>query len=249
MRLADVVVKTENLWKTYMLGEVEVHALNDVNLEINRGEMITLVGPSVSGKTTLLNMVGGIGRPSQGRVLVDEEDITANFEESYIIRREKIGFIFQFFNLIPALTAMENVQLPMELVGKADAERKERATELLTRVGLEHRMNHRPGELSGGEQQRVAIARALANNPSIVLADEPTGNLDTKTGKSIVALMKELNQSEEQTFVITTHDILLARLSNRMVTLRDGKVESVEEVSDEVREKTLAGFDRTGNAE
>lgn len=247
--MADVVVKTENLWKTYMLGEVEVHALNDVNLEINRGEMITLVGPSGSGKTTLLNMVGGIGRPSQGRVLVDEEDITANFEESYIIRREKIGFIFQFFNLIPALTAMENVQLPMELVGKADAERKERATELLTRVGLEHRMNHRPGELSGGEQQRVAIARALANNPSIVLADEPTGNLDTKTGKSIVALMKELNQSEEQTFVITTHDILLARLSNRMVTLRDGKVESVEEVSDEVREKTLAGFDRTGNAE
>jgi putative ABC transport system ATP-binding protein len=247
--LADVVVKTENLWKTYMLGEVEVHALNDVNIEIHSGEMITLVGPSGSGKTTLLNMIGGIGRPSQGRVLVDDEDITANFEESYMIRREKIGFIFQFFNLIPALTAMENVQLPMELVGKPDKERKDRATELLTRVGLEHRMNHRPGELSGGEQQRVAIARALANSPSIVLADEPTGNLDTKTGKSIVALMKELNQAEEQTFVITTHDILLARLSNRMVTLRDGKVESIEEVADEVREKTLASFDRTGSSE
>ena len=246
--MADVVVKTENLWKTYMLGEVEVHALNDVNLEIQRGEMITLVGPSGSGKTTLLNMIGGIGRPSQGRVLVDEEDITANFEESYIIRREKIGFIFQFFNLIPALTAMENVQLPMELVGKPDNERKERATDLLTRVGLEHRMNHRPGELSGGEQQRVAIARALANNPTIVLADEPTGNLDTKTGKSIVGLMKDLNQAEEQTFVITTHDRLLARLSNRMVTLRDGKIEDIEVIPDEVREQTMAGFDRTGSA-
>ncbi len=240
--MADIVVKTENLWKTYMLGEVEVHALNDVNLEIDRGEMVSLVGPSGSGKTTLLNMIGGIGRATQGRVLVDNEDITANFEESYVIRREKIGFIFQFFNLIPALTAMENVQLPMELVGKPDKERKERATELLTRVGLEHRMNHRPGELSGGEQQRVAIARALANNPSIVLADEPTGNLDTKTGKSIVSLMKELNQAENQTFVITTHDIRLARLSDRIVYLQDGKVDKVEDVPDEVRQQAMAEF-------
>lgn len=246
--MADVVVKTEKLWKTYMLGEVEVHALNDVNLDIRRGEMVSLVGPSGSGKTTLLNMIGGIGRPTQGRVLVDNEDITANFEESYLIRREKIGFIFQFFNLIPALTAMENVQLPMELVGKPDKERKERATELLTRVGLEHRMGHRPGELSGGEQQRVAIARALANNPSIVLADEPTGNLDTKTGKSIVALMKELNLAEEQTFIITTHDIHLARLSNRIIQLRDGKVDSIEEVPEQIREQTLASFDRTGTS-
>jgi putative ABC transport system ATP-binding protein len=246
--LSDIVVKTENLWKTYMLGEVEVHALNDVNLEIERGEMVSLVGPSGSGKTTLLNMIGGIGRASQGRVLVDNEDITANFDESYIIRRQKIGFIFQFFNLIPALTAMENVQLPMELVGKPDKDRKDRSTDLLTRVGLEHRMNHRPGELSGGEQQRVAIARALANNPSIILADEPTGNLDTRTGKSIVGLMKDLNQAENQTFIITTHDRQLARLSNRIVQLRDGKIESIEEVPDEVRNQALSEFDRTEGA-
>ena len=243
--MADIVVKTENLWKTYMLGEVEVHALNDVNIEVNRGEMISLVGPSGSGKTTLLNMIGGIGRASKGRVLVDDEDITANFEDSYLIRRQKIGFIFQFFNLIPALTARENVQLPMELVGKPDKERRERANDLLTRVGLGNRMNHRPGELSGGEQQRVAIARALANNPAIILADEPTGNLDTKTGKSIVGLMRELNQAESQTFIITTHDRQLARLSNRVVTLRDGKIESIEEVSEEVRNQALAEFDRT----
>ncbi len=243
--MVDVVVKTENLWKTYMLGEVEVHALSDINLEIVRGEMISFVGPSGSGKTTLLNMIGGIGRASKGRVLVDNEDITANFDESYLIRREKIGFIFQFFNLIPALTALENVALPMELVGKPEKEIKERSTELLTHVGLEHRMNHRPTELSGGEQQRVAIARALSNNPSIVLADEPTGNLDTKTGKQIVALMKELNQAEEQTFVITTHDRHLARLSNRIVMLRDGKIESIEDVPAEVRNQAMAEFDRT----
>jgi putative ABC transport system ATP-binding protein len=246
--LAEIVVRTENLWKTYMLGEVEVHALNDVNLEVNRGEMVSLVGPSGSGKTTLLNMIGGIGRASKGRVVVDDEDITANFDDSYLIRRQKIGFIFQFFNLIPALTARENVQLPMELIGKPDKERRDRAAELLTHVGLEDRMNHRPGELSGGEQQRVAIARALANSPSIILADEPTGNLDTKTGKSIVGLMKELNQAENQTFIITTHDRQLARLSNRVIYLRDGKVENIEEISDEVRNQALAEFDRTKSA-
>jgi len=240
--LADVVVRTENLWKTYMLGEVEVHALNDVNLEIERGEMVSLVGPSGSGKTTLLNMIGGIGRASKGRVLVDGEDITANFEESYLIRREKIGFVFQFFNLIPALTALENVELPMELVGRPEKERRERSQELLEHVGLGHRMNHRPGELSGGEQQRVAIARALSNNPSIVLADEPTGNLDTKTGKQIVTLMKDLNQAENQTFVITTHDIRLARLSDRIVYLSDGKIDKIEDVSAEVKEKAMAEF-------
>ncbi len=240
--MPDIVVRTEHLWKTYMLGEVEVHALNDVNLDIYRGEMVCLVGPSGSGKTTLLNMVGGIGRASKGRVLVDGEDLTANFEESYLIRREKIGFVFQFFNLIPALTAQENVELPMELVGKPEKERRERATELLTKVGLGHRMNHRPGEMSGGEQQRVAIARALANNPSIILADEPTGNLDTKTGKQIVTLMKDLNKAENQTFVITTHDIRLARISDRIIYLSDGKIDKIEEVSPEAREKAMAEF-------
>lgn len=240
--MADVVVRTENLWKTYMLGEVEVHALNDVNFEVSRGQMVCLVGPSGSGKTTLLNMIGGIGRASKGRVMVDGEDITANFENSYLIRRKKIGFIFQFFNLIPALTALENVELPMELVGKPEKERRERAMELLKRVGLEHRMYHRPSELSGGEQQRVAIARALSNNPSIVLADEPTGNLDTKTGKQIVALMKELNQAENQTFVITTHDTRLARLSDRIVYLGDGKIERIEEVTAEVRQQAMAEY-------
>lgn len=240
--MADVVVRTENLWKTYMLGEVEVHALNDVNLEVSRGEMVCLVGPSGSGKTTLLNMIGGIGRASKGRVMVDGEDITANFEDSYLIRRKKIGFVFQFFNLIPALTALENVELPMELVGKPEKERRARAMDLLKRVGLEHRMYHRPSELSGGEQQRVAIARALSNNPSIVLADEPTGNLDTKTGKSIVALMKELNQAENQTFVITTHDPRLARLSDRIVYLGDGKIDRIEEVPPEVRQQAMAEY-------
>lgn len=240
--MADVVVLTEGLWKTYMLGEVEVHALNDINLEVDRGEMISLIGPSGSGKTTLLNMIGGIGRPSKGRVIVDDEDITANFEESYLIRREKVGFIFQFFNLIPALTAIENVELPMELVGKPEDERRERSTHLLERVGLGHRMNHRPSELSGGEQQRVAIARALSNSPSIILADEPTGNLDTKTGKSIVTLMQQLNEAENQTFIITTHDPRLANLSERRVVLRDGKIDKIEDVAPEVREKAMAEF-------
>ncbi len=220
------MVLLKNISKIYDLGEVKVHALRNVNLTIQEQEFSAIMGPSGSGKTTLLNMVGALDIPSSGRVIVDGIDIT-DFSEGEIsdTRCRKIGFIFQFFNLVPLLTAIENIELPMLFAGDlTPAETQERAKELLNLVGLGDRLYHRPTELSGGQQQRVAIARAFANRPAIVLADEPTGNLDRITGIEILQLMKRLNREEGQTFILVTHDPAVAGLTERVIYVIDGRI-------------------------
>ena len=221
------IVELVNVVKVYRLGEgVEVPALRGVSLKIDKGEFVSVQGPSGSGKTTLLNMIGGLDKPTKGRVIIDGVDITNLGEKELAhFRREKIGFIFQTYNLVPLLTALENVELPMMLSGKfSESEVRKRAEELLALVGLEDRMHHRPTQLSGGEQQRVAIARALANEPAIILADEPTGNLDQVSGQRIINLMKNLNETLNQTFIIVTHDPMVAEQTERKFYLVDGKI-------------------------
>ena len=221
------IVELVNVVKVYRLGEgVEVPALRGVSLKIDKGEFVSVQGPSGSGKTTLLNMIGGLDKPTKGRVIIDGVDITDLGEKELAhFRREKIGFIFQTYNLVPLLTALENVELPMMLSGKfSESEVRRRAEELLALVGLEERMHHRPTQLSGGEQQRVAIARALANEPAIILADEPTGNLDQVSGQRIINLMKNLNETLNQTFIIVTHDPTVAEQTERKFYLVDGKI-------------------------
>jgi putative ABC transport system ATP-binding protein len=221
------VVELRNVVKTYDLGDdIKVDALRGINLNIKRGEFMSIMGPSGCGKTTLLNIIGGLDSPTSGQVIIDGIDITHMSEgELARIRREKIGFVFQSFNLVPLLTALENVQIPMIFAGKySNTEIKERAIELLRLVGLEHRLHHRPNQMSGGEQQRVAIARALANEPSIILADEPTGNVDRETGFKIIRLMKGLNETLGQTFIIVTHDPDIANVSERILYMLDGQV-------------------------
>ncbi|MHA1275676.1 MAG: ABC transporter ATP-binding protein [Candidatus Helarchaeota archaeon] len=220
------IVILKNISKVYDLGEVKVHALRSINLTIREQEFSCIMGPSGSGKTTLLNMVGALDLPTSGRVIVDGVDIT-DFSEGEIsdTRCIKIGFIFQFFNLVPLLTAIENIELPMLFAGRLPArEARERAKELLNLVGLGDRLYHRPAELSGGQQQRVAIARAFANNPAIVLADEPSGNLDRITGIEILQLMKRLNREEGQTFIIVTHDPAVAGIAERVIYVIDGRI-------------------------
>jgi len=220
-------VELHNVVKTYDLGEnVRVEALRGVSLTIKRGEFVSVMGPSGCGKTTLLNMIGGLDNPTDGRVIIDGVDVTSMGEgELAKLRREKIGFVFQFFNLVPLLTALENVELPMIFTGKlSEAEIEGRAAELLQLVGLGQRMHHRPTQMSGGEQQRVAIARALANEPSIILADEPTGNIDRETGWKIIRLMKGLNETMEQTFIIVTHDPSIAQTSEKIFYMVDGQI-------------------------
>jgi putative ABC transport system ATP-binding protein len=221
----DIVV-LKNISKVYDLGEVKVHALRNVSINIKEQEFSCIMGPSGSGKTTLLNMIGALDMPSSGRVIVDGTDIT-DFSEGEIsdTRCRKIGFIFQFFNLVPLLTAIENIELPMLFAGElTPSEARARAKELLTLVGLGERLYHRPAELSGGQQQRVAIARAFANRPAIVLADEPSGNLDRITGIEILQLMKKLNREEGQTFIIVTHDPSVAGLAERVIYVIDGRI-------------------------
>jgi len=221
------IVELVNVVKVYRLGEgVEVPALRGVSLKIDKGEFVSVQGPSGSGKTTFLNMIGGLDKPTEGRVIIDGVDITNLGEKELAhFRREKIGFIFQTYNLIPLLTALENVELPMMLSGKfSESEVRRRAEELLALVGLEERMHHGPTQLSGGEQQRVAIARALANEPAIILADEPTGNLDQVSGQRIINLMKNLNETLNQTFIIVTHDPMVAEQTERKFYLVDGKI-------------------------
>jgi len=220
-----VVVETVNLCKVYRMGLTEIHALRNVNLKVYRGEMIAVVGPSGSGKTTLLNLIGTLDKPTSGKIYIDGDDITTKSEkELTLLRRKKIGFVFQFYNLIPVLTAYENVELPLLVSGVPKKEREERVKRLLEMVGLGDRMNHRPDELSGGEQQRVAIARALVNNPSIILADEPTGDLDTETGLMVVQLMKKLAKEENSTVIMVTHDPQISEIADRIIYLRDGKI-------------------------
>lgn len=219
------VLEAENLTKIYETGGNRVVALSNINLQIRRGEFVSIMGPSGSGKTTLLNVLGCLDRPTSGRVIIDGLDATTMKEaELARIRAEKIGFIFQSFNLLPTLTAVENVELPMVRGRIPKSERRSRALKLLRAVGLEEKANRKPSNLSAGEQQRVAIARALANSPAIILADEPTGNLDSKTGLEIIRLLRKLCKEEESTIVLVTHDEQMASLSDRMLYLRDGKL-------------------------
>jgi len=221
----ELALKTENLDKIFKLGGRQVRALSDVNLEIKKGEFLSIMGPSGSGKTTLLNILGCLDNPTHGTVFLDENNITKVPEKNrYKIRKNKIGFIFQTFNLMPWLNAIENVELPMEGTKKSKAEMRKRAHELLEMVGLSKRAEHRPHKLSAGEQQRVAIARALANNPAIVLADEPTGNLDVKTKNEIMRLLGKLNAEQGTTIIVVTHDSKIGSRANRMLFLNDGKL-------------------------
>lgn len=218
-------VETRDLKKIYQLGKVQVPALRGVTVKFFRGEMAVIMGPSGSGKTTLLNLIGTFDRPTSGRIYIDGQDLTRMGERELTrLRREKIGFVFQFYNLIPVLTAFENVELPMLISGKPREERRRRTEELLELVGLSQRGHHRPDELSGGEQQRVAIARALANRPSIVLADEPTGDLDTKTGREVVEALRRAAKEEEVAVIVVTHDPAVAERADRVLRIRDGRI-------------------------
>ena len=221
----QVVIRAQALAKDLPLGKTVVHALRGVDMEIYAGEIVGIVGPSGSGKSTLLGLIGGLDSPTRGTIEIDGVDIThMNEDQLTEIRNEKIGFIFQFFNLIPTLTAFENVLLPMQFARHRPRHPEQRARDLLDLLGLKDRMNHRPSELSGGQQQRVAIARALANTPPLLLADEPTGNLDTASGTTVLDTLEQIRQSEGTTVVIVTHDEKLAQRADRVLTLVDGEI-------------------------
>ena len=219
------VVQVANLEKTYRLGNVMVNALRGVNLTLYQAEFVVITGPSGSGKTTLLNIIGTLDKPSSGKVSIDGEDITGMKDGQLTkLRRYKIGFVFQFHNLIPVLTAQENVELPLLTAGVKSKAAQERASLMLERVGLKERLTHLPDELSGGEQQRVAIARALANHPKIILADEPTGDLDTKTGTEVVQIMYEAAKKENASVLVVTHDPVVADRAEKLFEMRDGMI-------------------------
>lgn len=231
MNESEPVLSVRNLSKTYMQGKIPVHALTDVSFGVEKGEFLSIVGPSGSGKSTLLSMIGLLDKPTSGSVFIDGVEVTrAKESEAPRIRREKIGFIFQHFNLMPTLTAFENVDIAMRFARIPKSRRKERAIELLAQMGLFDRMRHKPSELSGGEQQRVAIARALANHPAIILADEPTGEVDTKTRDMIVKILKELSE-KGQTILVVTHDIAVSSRTSRIITMRDGRIASDAKVT------------------
>ena len=223
----DVVVRAVGLTRRYKMGDAYVEALRGVDLTIRRGEFVALVGPSGSGKSTVLNLIGGLDRPTGGEIWIDSVELSATDERTLTRhRRQHVGFVFQTFNLLPRLTADENVAIPLMFSGVPHKERLARARSLLERVGLGERLSHRPSQLSGGEQQRVAIARALVGQPVLLLADEPTGNLDTTTGGEIMALLQELNQERDLTLLVVTHDPEVAAFADRVVKLRDGRVEA-----------------------
>ena len=222
----DVVVRAVGLTRRYKMGGTFVDALQGANLTLTRGEFVALVGPSGSGKSTVLNLIGGLDRPTSGEVWIDGTELGSSDERTLTRhRRQHVGFVFQSFNLLSRLTAEENVALPLMFSGVPEKERRARARALLERVGLEARLTHRPTQLSGGEQQRVAIARALVAQPALLLADEPTGNLDTAIGAEIMGLLKELNQEQGLTLLVVTHDSEVAAFADRVVRLRDGQVE------------------------
>jgi putative ABC transport system ATP-binding protein len=218
------IVEAVNLKKTYMLGKVPVNALRGVNLKVEKGEFLAVLGPSGSGKSTLLNLIGALDKPTDGKLLIEGVDISTLNDDQLADLRRRIGFVFQFFNLIPRLTARQNVELSMAIAGLGGDERRKRAGELLEIVGLKERMNHKPAELSGGEQQRVAIARALANNPHFLLMDEPTGNIDSKTAGEIIQLVRRLNEDKGVTIIMVTHDQRMAAEARRTVKMFDGSI-------------------------
>ncbi len=226
----EYVVRTKGLVKEYTMGDQTLRALNGVDLDIYRGEYISIMGPSGSGKSTLFNAIGGLDKPTSGSVFINDVDMAQlDAQELAYLRCHTIGYIFQTFNLIPVMTALENVTLPTIFAGMSTDDGIERGMELLKIVGLDQRLHHKPFELSGGQQQRVAIARALANNPSIILADEPTGNLDLKTGQEIIALLKRLNVEQGVTIISATHDLKMLDISDRIVWIRDGRIDKLEE--------------------
>ncbi len=222
------IIELKNVKKIYQMGTVQVKALDGISFKINRNEFMSVVGASGSGKSTLLNVMCCLSRPSEGKVLIEGRDIAEmDDNELAVIRGREIGFVFQTFNLIQRLSALENVTLPMWFMGKSEEERVERAKKLLKMVGLEHRMKHRPSELSGGERQRVAIARSLANDPPIIVGDEPTGNLDSKTGKEILNIFKDLYK-QGRTVILVTHDASIAKETKKRIYIKDGKIEKTE---------------------
>jgi putative ABC transport system ATP-binding protein len=218
------IVEAVDLKKTYMLGKVPVEAMRGVNLKVESGDFVSVLGPSGSGKSTLLNLIGALDKPTEGKMLIEGTDISTLSDNQLADLRRGIGYVFQFFNLIPRLTARGNVELAMSIAGTNRAERRKRAESLLESVGLKERMNHKPAELSGGEQQRVAIARALANNPRFLLMDEPTGNIDSKNAGEIIGLIKKLNEEKGATIIMVTHDQHLAGQSKRIVQMFDGLI-------------------------
>ena len=223
--MSDLVVEAKELRKIYTMGDVEVHALRGLNIEIERGEVLSIMGPSGSGKSTLMNMLGCLDRPTSGEYYLDSESVAEMSDDQLAdIRNRKVGFVFQSFNLLPRATAISNVELPLRYADVTGKVRRERAMAALESVGLGDRVRHRPGELSGGQQQRVAIARALINEPAIMMADEPTGNLDTKSGDEIMELLLNLNQKVNTTLIIVTHDPEVAAHTKRIVMIRDGVV-------------------------
>jgi putative ABC transport system ATP-binding protein len=229
----EYIVRTKGLTKEYRMGDQIVRALRGVDLDVRRGEYLSIMGPSGSGKSTLFNMVGGLDKPTDGTCFIEEVDMAQldAFELAWL-RCRKIGYIFQSFNLIPVMTALENVTLPMIFAGMSTDEMMERGRTLLELVGLGERLHHKPFECSGGQQQRIAVARALANSPAIILADEPTGNLDLQTGKEIIELLKELNVESGVTIISATHDLKMIDVSDRVVHIRDGGVERIDRRED-----------------
>ncbi|WP_287587975.1 ABC transporter ATP-binding protein [Candidatus Borrarchaeum sp.] len=244
MEKGDFVVETVDLNKEFHLGDIIVPALRGINFQVKKGEFVVIMGPSGSGKSTLLNMIGGLDNPTAGKVYINGQDISQMSDAALTdLRAREIGFVFQFYNLVPVLTALENVELPLMVTGVPDKESRKRATELLGLVGLGDRLHHRPDELSGGQRQRVSIARAIANDPAIVLADEPTGDVDTKTGDEILDLMHDLNRNLGTTLIVITHDPAVAEHCDRLVRIVDGQIATdratarkLLEISDEERQ-------------
>jgi len=223
--MTEDIIKIEDAWKTYKLGNVDLTVLKGVSLAIKQGSFVAIMGPSGSGKSTLLHIIGALDLPSKGKAYISGRDISKMSEDELSkIRGQKIGFVFQQFNLLHNLTAMENVTLPMVFQGVNEKERKERAEKLLVSLGLEKRLNHKPNELSGGERQRIAIARALANDPDIIVADEPTGNLDSTTGKKIMDILVDLHKNEKKTIIVVTHDPNIADYTEQTVNIKDGVI-------------------------
>ncbi len=229
MKNSNNIVRVSNVLKDFTMGKTIVQVLKGIDLQIKTGEYVSIMGPSGSGKTTLFNMIGGLDKPSSGSVFIDEIDISQlDAYELAWLRCRKIGYIFQTFNIIQVMTALENVTLPMIFAGVPDDEARDRGLELLDLVGLKERFQHKPFELSGGQQQRVAVARALANDPAIILADEPTGNLDLSTGDEIIKLLKMLSQEKDVTIISATHDLKMLNVSDRVIWISDGKIGKIE---------------------